>query len=172
MALFIFNEYSTLRLLSVAETRFASNIIMAVHLREVKTSLEKMVMDANWKISKEDGNSAAEIKAREVKQCIVDDSWWDSIDYLISFTKPIIDMLRLADTDSSFTSDSSNGVPRISPHEDHEVSMNRSKRLKRLFPNQTDLRKVYVEYGAFSSGSDYFNQLHVIDARMFEEPLS
>ncbi|GMP85368.1 hypothetical protein CsSME_00038555 [Camellia sinensis var. sinensis] len=32
---------------NVAETRFASNIIMAVRLREVKTSLEKMVMDAN-----------------------------------------------------------------------------------------------------------------------------
>ncbi|KAL7206744.1 hypothetical protein ACSBR2_019457 [Camellia fascicularis] len=100
MALSIFNENSTLRLLSVAETRFASNIIMAVRLREVKTSLEKMVMDANWKIYREDGNSVAEIKAREVKQCIVDDSWWDSIDYLISFTKPIIDMLREADTDS------------------------------------------------------------------------
>ncbi|KAL7189416.1 hypothetical protein ACSBR1_039122 [Camellia fascicularis] len=68
--------------------------------------------------------------------------------------------------------DGSNGVPRISPHEDHEVSMNRSKCLKRLFPNQTDLRKVYAQYGAFSSGSDYFNQPHVIDARMFEEPLS
>ncbi|KAL7215389.1 hypothetical protein ACSBR1_027542 [Camellia fascicularis] len=64
-----------------------------------------------------------------------------------------------------------NGVPRISPHEDHEVSMNRSKCLKRLFPNQTDLRKVYAEYGAFSSGSNYFNRPHVIDA-MFEEPLS
>ncbi|KAL7246364.1 hypothetical protein ACSBR2_001471 [Camellia fascicularis] len=172
MALSIFNEYSTLRLLSVAETR-------------------------------EDGNSVAEIKAREVKQCIVDDSWWDSIDYLISFTKPIINMLRQADTDSpvlhlvydiwnksntplhcmahslvpkycchAWLQDGSNGVPRMSPHEDHEVSMNRSKCLKRLFPNQTDLRKVYAEYRAFSSGSDYFNQPHVIDARMFEEPLS
>ncbi|XP_028095181.1 uncharacterized protein LOC114295183 [Camellia sinensis] len=68
--------------------------------------------------------------------------------------------------------DGSNGIPRISPDEDHEVSMNRSKCLKRLFPNQPDLRKVYAEYGAFSSGSDYFNWPHVIDARMFEEPLS
>ncbi|XP_028060347.1 uncharacterized protein LOC114263958 [Camellia sinensis] len=208
------------------QTRFASNIIMAIRLREVKTSLEKMVMDANWKIYREDGNSVAEIKAREVKQCIVDDLWWDNIDYLISFTKPIIDILRQADTNSpvlhlvydmwdtmiesvkkiifnhegidiivgqstffnvihqilesrwnksntplhcmahslvpkyychAWLQDGSNGIPRISPHEDREVSMN---------------SRVYAEYGAFSSGSDYFNQPHVINARMFEEPLS
>ncbi|KAL7184928.1 hypothetical protein ACSBR2_026971 [Camellia fascicularis] len=177
----------------------------------------------------EDSDTVVEIKAGEVKQCIVDDLWWDSIDYHISFTKPIIDMFRKADTDSlvlhlvydmwntkienvkkiifdhegidiitvwesrrnksntplhcmahllvpkyychAWLQDGCNGVPRISPHEDHEVSMNRSKCLKRLFPNQTDLRKVYAEYGAFSSGSNYFNRPHVIDA-MFEEPLS
>ncbi|GMP42453.1 hypothetical protein CsSME_00012201 [Camellia sinensis var. sinensis] len=127
-----------------SETRFASNIIMTLRLREVKTSLEKMVMDANWKIYREDGNSVAEIKACEASRH------------------------RL----SCFTSDGSNGIPRISLDGDHEVSMNRSKCLKRLFPNQPDLRKVYAEYGAFSSGSDYFNWPHVIDARMFEEPLS
>lgn len=64
------------------------------------------------------------------------------------------------------------GVTRVAPHEDHEVSINRSKCFKRLFPNQTDLRKVYTEYGAFSTGSEYFGQPHVINARMFEEPIS
>ncbi|KAG5532736.1 hypothetical protein RHGRI_027140 [Rhododendron griersonianum] len=64
------------------------------------------------------------------------------------------------------------GVARISPHEDHEVSLNRSKCFKRLFPNESDLRKAYSEYGAFSSGSDYFCQAHDISARMFEEPIS
>ncbi|KAL7174721.1 hypothetical protein ACSBR2_033875 [Camellia fascicularis] len=40
------------------------------------------------------------------------------------------------------------------------ISMNKSKCLKRLLPNQTDLQKVYAKYGAFSSGLDYFNQPH------------
>lgn len=241
MANHIFNRYSSLKLLSVAETRFASSFIMAKRLREVKSSLEKMVMDSNWKTYREDGNTIAETKAREVKKCIVDDTFWDQLDYLLSFTEPIIDMLRVADTDapvlhlvydmwdsmienvkkrifehegedmdigrSSFfdaihqilesrwnksntplhcmahslvpkyycdawLNGGGNGVTRVAPHEDHEVSINRSKCFKRLFPNQTDLRKVYTEYGAFSTSSEYFGQPHVIDARMFEEPIS
>ena len=58
-----------------------------------------MVVDENWKVYRVDGNKTAENKAREVKLCIVDDTWWDKFYYLLSFTEPIIDMLRLADTD-------------------------------------------------------------------------
>ncbi|KAG5532737.1 hypothetical protein RHGRI_027141 [Rhododendron griersonianum] len=83
---YIFNHYFNLKLLSVAETRFASSFIMAKRLREVKTSLEKMVMDASWKTYRADGNTLAETKAREVKKCIVDDTFWDQLDYLLSFT--------------------------------------------------------------------------------------
>ncbi|XP_022843120.1 uncharacterized protein LOC111366639 [Olea europaea var. sylvestris] len=72
----------------------------------------------------------------------------------------------------SWLQDGSNGVPRIAPHEDQEVSINRSKCFKRLFENPVDLRKAYAEFGSFSSGSEYFNQPHVIDARMYEEPIS
>lgn len=54
------------------------------------------------------------------------------------------------------------------PHEDKEVSMNKSKCFKWLFQNPLELRKVYVKYGYFCSGSKYFNQPHVIEARKFE----
>ena len=91
MANHIFNRYSSLKLLSVAETRFASSFIMAKRLREVKSSLEKMVMDSHWKTYRENGNTVAETKAREVKKCIVDDTFWDQLDYLLSFTEPIIE---------------------------------------------------------------------------------
>ncbi|KAK9287266.1 hypothetical protein L1049_015679 [Liquidambar formosana] len=72
---------------------------MAKRLREVRPALEKMVMDTNWKVYRGDGNTLLEIKAREVKQCIVNDMWWDSLDYLLKFTEPIIVMVRLADID-------------------------------------------------------------------------
>ena len=62
-----------------------------------------------------------------------------------------------------------NGVQQLSPHEDQEVSLNRSKCFERFFRNPNDLRKVYVEYGTFSSGLGYFNQPHVINARMHVE---
>ena len=50
MALAIFNNYSKLTLLKVAETRFASHLVMAKRLKEVKPSPKKMVMDANWRV--------------------------------------------------------------------------------------------------------------------------
>ncbi|CAL5412651.1 unnamed protein product [Camellia sinensis] len=96
----IFKSYSNLELLRVAETRFASHIVMAKRLKEVKPALEKMVMDAGWKIYRGDGKNPVDAKAREVKQLIVNDVWWDDLDYLLSFTEPIVDILRAADTDA------------------------------------------------------------------------
>lgn len=100
MASSIFKSYSSLSLLKVAETRFASSIVMCRRLKDVRVALEQMVMDADWKHYRGDGNTLAEIKAREVKKCIVDDLWWDKLDYMLKFTKPIHDMLRVADTDT------------------------------------------------------------------------
>jgi hypothetical protein len=34
-----------------------------------------------------------------VRDIILDDLWWDRVDYIILFTSPIYDMLRAADTD-------------------------------------------------------------------------
>ncbi|XP_059635859.1 uncharacterized protein LOC132278046 [Cornus florida] len=211
MVLSIFNNYSELGLLRVAETRFASSIIMVKRMREVKDALEKMVMDPSWRMHlKWDRKSAIEIKAKEVKISIVSDSWWADFEYLLDFTEPIVEFLRLADTDApilhliydmwdtmiekvksrifghekqdlltgqsnffdvihniletrwnksnnplhcmahslvpkyytkAWIGGGSDGVPRLSPHEDQEVSLNRSKCFKRLFSNQDDLRK-------------------------------
>lgn len=102
MANYIFNQYSDLKLLSVAETRFASSIIMAKRIVAVRSSLQKMVMDANWKVYRAGGTTVAENKARDVKKYIVDedDDFWDNLEYLLKFTEPIIDMLRKADMDT------------------------------------------------------------------------
>ncbi|XP_058212945.1 uncharacterized protein LOC131324820 [Rhododendron vialii] len=67
---------------------------------------------------------------------------------------------------------SGKGVPRVSPHEDREVSLMGAQCFNRLFPDTKDLRQVYLEFGAYSSGSGYFEQAHVIDARRYEEPIS
>ncbi|KAL8550111.1 hypothetical protein ACS0TY_008803 [Phlomoides rotata] len=40
-----------------------------------------------------------EVKAHEVKQCIVSDSLWDKLDNFLKFTEPMVNMLRKADTD-------------------------------------------------------------------------
>ena len=99
LALSIFKRHSKLNLLKVADTRFASNIISAERLKAVKDALEKMVMDSDWKSFKGYGK-VIEGRARAIKECIVNDNWWDQIDFFLSFTKPILDMLRAADKDS------------------------------------------------------------------------
>ena len=34
-----------------------------------------------------------------VKEKVLDDLWWDKLNYIIVFTKPIYDMIRVTDTD-------------------------------------------------------------------------
>ena len=55
-------------------------------------------MDARWKTFRSHGNNLDK-KVNDVKLLIIDDNWWDKIDYFLKFTKPIIDMLRAADKD-------------------------------------------------------------------------
>ncbi|KAL5137161.1 hypothetical protein HKD37_10G027571 [Glycine soja] len=71
MRLSIFNSFNSLKLLSIAPTRFASTI--------------------------EDDVA----KAKFVKDTLLDDKLWDKVDYILSFTSPIYDVLRRTDTKAS-----------------------------------------------------------------------
>ncbi|XP_074374238.1 uncharacterized protein LOC141714626 [Apium graveolens] len=50
-------------------------------------------------------------------------------------------------------------VPRVAPNEDQEVSLNRAKCFKKMFPNPDDLRKVNAKYGMFSAALGFFRSL-------------
>lgn len=41
-----------------------------------------------------------ESKAHEVKQCIVNDGWWDNLDCFLYYTKPILNMLQVVDSNT------------------------------------------------------------------------
>ncbi|XP_070045907.1 uncharacterized protein [Nicotiana tomentosiformis] len=56
-----------------------------------------MVMDDEWKNYK--GDKVIEAKAREIKSLVMDDEWWDTIEYLLRCTEPIVSTLRSADLD-------------------------------------------------------------------------
>ncbi|KAK9697669.1 hypothetical protein RND81_08G052600 [Saponaria officinalis] len=224
-ALIIFQKYSEHMLIKVAETRFASHVIMGQRLILVKNALEKMALDPNWKMFRK---TYLESKADHVKECVISDRWWDKLEYFLSFTSPIYNMIRLADCDSSIEGreydiwdtmieevrekifkeegenlltetrwnktntplhcmahalvpkyyseswlQSGTGIdPRVPSNEDNEVSLNRDKCLKKMFPNNDDFKKVYAEYGMFSGGLGFFAETHVAEARVNEEPLS
>ncbi|KAL0005902.1 hypothetical protein SO802_013463 [Lithocarpus litseifolius] len=96
MRLAIFNSYSPLKLLAVAETRFASVIIMLKRLFQVKQYLRNMVISEEWMSYREDDVG----KAQTVRDYVLNDLWWDKVAYILRFTEPIYEMLRVADTDA------------------------------------------------------------------------
>uniref|UniRef100_A0A8R7PE57 DUF659 domain-containing protein n=1 Tax=Triticum urartu TaxID=4572 RepID=A0A8R7PE57_TRIUA len=94
MRLSMLNE-SKLKFLQIAETRFASVVIMLKRFLLIKNALTQMVVHANWATYKEDDP----IIAQRVKELILSVVWWGKIAYIVSFTSPIYAMIRLTDTD-------------------------------------------------------------------------
>ena len=81
--------------MQVAETRFASHIIVLTRLMQVKESLQSMVCSSLWNQWRQSQTE----RAQAVKRLVVDDEWWDKVEYLLAFTKPIVDLLRMFDID-------------------------------------------------------------------------
>ncbi|KAJ1384591.1 Ribonuclease H-like superfamily [Sesbania bispinosa] len=84
-------------LISVATTRFASTIVMLKRFRQLKQGLRVMVISDQWSSYKEDDVG----KATFVKETLLDDVWWDKVDYILAFTSPIYNVLRKTDTNAS-----------------------------------------------------------------------
>ena len=95
MRLSIFNKHVKLKMLAIADTRFASVIVMLKRFKLIKRGLQNMVISEQWSLYREDDVGKAQFE----KEKILYDVWWDKINYIISFTDPIYEMLRVADTD-------------------------------------------------------------------------
>ncbi|CAL5432817.1 unnamed protein product [Camellia sinensis] len=78
-----------------AETHFASSIVMLKRVKLIKQGLQTMVISDKWSCYRDDDIG----KAKFVKDKLLDDFWWDQVDYILSFTAPIYDMIRVCDTD-------------------------------------------------------------------------
>ncbi|XP_004308303.1 PREDICTED: uncharacterized protein LOC101292460 [Fragaria vesca subsp. vesca] len=95
MRLVMFTEHCDLKLLTVASTRFASTLVMFKRFKKIKSGLQQMVISNKWDDYKEDDMR----RAAAVKQKILDEMFWDELDYILSFTEPIYSMIRRSDTD-------------------------------------------------------------------------
>ena len=69
------NEFSKLKFLQIAETRFASVVIMLKRFLLIKDALTLMVVHANWANYREDDPPTAQ----RVKELILSDVWWDKV---------------------------------------------------------------------------------------------
>ncbi|CAN6182580.1 unnamed protein product, partial [Urochloa humidicola] len=97
MRLSMFNEFSRLKFLAIADTRFASVVVMLKRFLMVKRALEQMVISEKWESYKEGPDSGLAIHVREK---ILSTAWWSKVKYIVDFTEPIYEMLRVADTDT------------------------------------------------------------------------
>ena len=95
MCLAMYNEFVSLKLLAIAETRFASTIVMLKRFKLVRRGLQSMVISDKWSTYKDDNLGMA----AKVKELILSDVWWDKVDKILALTNPIYDMLRFFDTD-------------------------------------------------------------------------
>ncbi|XP_030942012.1 uncharacterized protein LOC115967067 [Quercus lobata] len=93
----MFNEFCPLKLLQVVDTRFASVVVMLKRLKLIKRCLQAMAISDQCASYREDDVG----KAQNVKDMILSDRWWDTVDYILEFPTPIYDMLRVANTDKS-----------------------------------------------------------------------
>ena len=91
----MFNEFCPLKLLQVVDTRFASIIVMLKRFKLIKRCLQAMAISDQWASYREDDVE----KAQKVKDFILSDHWCNVVDYIIEFTTPIYNMLRVANTD-------------------------------------------------------------------------
>ncbi|CAN6360089.1 unnamed protein product, partial [Urochloa humidicola] len=91
----IFEDFSELKVLVIAGTRFASEVVMLKRFRLIKQSLLRMVIGDQWSGYRKGNIEQAQI----VKMKLTDDLWWDQIDYILAFTEPIYSMLRMVDTE-------------------------------------------------------------------------
>ncbi|KAJ9538838.1 hypothetical protein OSB04_031571 [Centaurea solstitialis] len=83
MRLSIFTKFTSLRLLSVTDTRFAS----------IKRGLQAMVISDEWSSYRLDDTG----QANSEKEYIMNDEWWEKVAYILSFTGPIYEIIRMWD---------------------------------------------------------------------------
>ncbi|KAG6484248.1 hypothetical protein ZIOFF_061043 [Zingiber officinale] len=156
MGLSMFNHNSNLRMLSLADTRFASTIIMLKRFRQIKKCLENMVISERWDLYKEDDV----VKARVVKYKILDDQFWEKIDYILAFTSPIYEMLRKTDTDQPC-------IIAMSGFKNLPIvflligtlkfQVKGKKCIEKYYSNSSERRSVNEEFASFSAVIDNFS---------------
>jgi hypothetical protein len=102
----MYQKYSKLELLKVAETRYASNFIMLRRLVEVKSALMSMVVGVTWAEWRQSDSERGSM----VRRVLIDEHWWSKVEFLLKFTSLAFELLRYVDTDKPFLGEIYDGM--------------------------------------------------------------
>jgi len=67
---------------------------MLKRFKVIKRNFQDLIFSDRWNMYRDDNVGQAQF----VKEKLLDDLWWDKINYFIAFIDPIYDMLRVTDT--------------------------------------------------------------------------
>ncbi|XP_074323848.1 uncharacterized protein LOC141660758 [Apium graveolens] len=195
----MFNQISPLKLLSVAETRFASVIVMLRRFKLLKRALERLVLCEEWSTYRDYDISKAQntdkpslhliydmwdemiekvknILYRHERKELHEESTFYDVVYAIlidRWTKSSSPLHCLAHSlNPKYYSDAwfSAAPDRLPPHHDIEISEERNKCIKRYFPDREARKAVNIEYARFSGQMDTFGSSNSIEDRGTMEP--
>ncbi|GJS69696.1 hypothetical protein Tco_0702537 [Tanacetum coccineum] len=80
-----------------SEVYIGSPKFMEKSFKLVKRALEAMVTSDEWASYREDDQD----KARFIRDKVLNEYWWDQVNYILNFTAPIYDMIRACDINKS-----------------------------------------------------------------------
>lgn len=105
----MYREFARLQLLKVGETRFASHYIMLKRLVEMRDGLSSMVVSPQWQTWKQSNSE----KSMRVRGTILDEAWWVQAELFVSIMEPLVDLLKLCDSDVPMLGDIYEGTDRM-----------------------------------------------------------
>ena len=95
-SLAIYRMYSKKKFLKPAETRYATYFILLERMVEVQASIQATIVSQEW-------NAWAESKSaqgKKLREMLLSEEWWTECKYVVSFTSPVVELIRYADSDS------------------------------------------------------------------------
>ncbi|KAH9322796.1 hypothetical protein KI387_017435 [Taxus chinensis] len=75
-------------------------------LVKVREALSSMVISNVWLVWRQSNTK----KVTRVKSWVLDEDWWAKVEYLLSFTEPILSMIRYVDTDEACLGEIYDGI--------------------------------------------------------------
>ncbi|XP_047330526.1 uncharacterized protein LOC124934094 [Impatiens glandulifera] len=200
MVLTMFNQFAPLKLISIAQTRFASILVMLKRFKLVKRALESMVLCNEWKFTAPIYDMLRFADTDRPSLHLIYDMWDDMIEKVkniiyrheekeLTEGSEFYDVVYAILTDRWTKSSSplhcfahslnpryysdtwlSASPNRIPPHLNIKLSEERNKCLKRYFPSSEARTAVNIEFARFSGQMDIFGCPDSVEERGIMEP--